>query len=92
MFYHRNYETAKLEAEFLPTKNGISWMKFLSPLPLLITGDHDGNIIVWDIKSTDSQYRCLIHMKIKIDEKPSKATTSCDYLYDLKSVLLNRIV
>ena len=31
MFYHRNYETAKLEAEFLPTKNGIRENALLKP-------------------------------------------------------------
>lgn len=78
----RNYEKGKLEAEFAPTENGIVWMKFVESLPLLITGDQDGNIVVWDIKSQNNQYNCLYHVKNKGKDKKETTATSCDCLYD----------
>jgi len=57
----------------------------MQPLPLLISGDHDGNIIIWDIKSRDNQYRCLMHVKNTTKDEKDVVATSCDYLWNTVS-------
>ena len=57
-------------------------MKFLSPLPLLVSGDHDGNIVIWDIKSYNEQYKCLLQIKNMDDKRNTKVATAFDYLYN----------
>ncbi len=64
-----------------PSKYDIVWVKFLWPLPLLLTGDQGGYIFVWDLKSKDDQYKCVMYTRNMFNLKEAHTTTACDYIY-----------
>ena len=72
----------------MPTRYEIVWMKFLAPLPLLLVGDQAGYMILWDIKSKEEQYRCLMYARNMFTLKEAHTTTSCDYFYNREEKVL----
>jgi len=47
-----------------------------------MSGDQDGNIFLWDIKSKGDQYKLIMHTKNMFTLKDARPTTSCDYFYE----------
>jgi len=76
----------KLEMEFNPIRADITWIKFTSPLPLLMTGDYTGNLVLWKVYP---KHKCLLHARNMFNTKESKATTACDYLFNSPKVLIH---
>lgn len=79
------YERMRFEDDIKAHEDEVTTIKFLNPLPLLLTADSKGVMFIWLVKDLPEGRKCLIRMENTYSMGVSIPVSAVDSYYDEKS-------
>ena len=72
---------AKIVGSIKSSQSQNTLVKFANPFPILLIGDSDGNAFLWDISTTNVEFKLIVTWQNMFNLKKANPITSGEFIF-----------